>query len=215
MTPVITREVMNEAAEGMYRDNFWFGVGPNNYAKVVNYDPYADLIDQSIREKGTKSTCRISAALQPLLANEERNRLLWLLELCCTAGSKPRFRCHPRGCKSQPHPARCGNWHLRRPRGGYLQSTIEHTLVNYSNAYVWMALLGLVQGMPVFGKKPQQSQENESKSPEIVEEKVEMDAPEQQPDKAGDWSYVTGTPVAISSSGEADNENSHRTSNYW
>ena len=150
-----TREVMNNAAAMMYADNKLLGVGPNNYAGAVNYPQYAEAIDESIREKGHKvdpdykrgiveshywqmksETGLLGYVTFMLILGVTLLMALWK----ALANGHVVYRAIALGVAAGF-------------MGNYLQSTIEHTLVNYSNAYLWMTLQGALQAIPWFSRR--------------------------------------------------------------
>ena len=139
-----TREVMNEAADLMYKKNYLLGVGPNNYAFAVNDQPYADLIDESIREKGHKVDPDYKRGIVESHFWQMKSEtgllgyvsfvvilVLSVLGPSCVTNKDPLYRALMLGIVW----SFCGN---------YAQSTIEHTLVNYTNLYMWALLISLI-----------------------------------------------------------------------
>lgn len=150
-----TREVMNEAAMLMHQHRPWLGVGPNNYAEAVNYLPYSDLVDESIREKGHKIDPDYRRGIVESHYMQMRAEGGWLgygsfmavivASLVAALGRAllardPAVRAWAMGA-------------LAGLIGNYLQSQFEHTLVNYTNLYIWMTLAGGLAATPLRGDR--------------------------------------------------------------
>ena len=145
-----TREVMNETAAAMHRDHPWFGVGPNNFAEAVNWSQYAGYIDVSQREKGHKVDAHYKRGIVESHYWQMRSETGWIgfisfLAIIIISLSQSLVKAF-----SNRHP-------LQRMiafgigfglLGNYLQSMIEHTLVNNNNLALWMLLTGIVITLP-------------------------------------------------------------------
>ena len=150
-----TREVMNDAAAMMYADHKLWGVGPNNYAGAVNFPQYAEAIDESIREKGHK--------VNPDYKRGVVESHYWQMKSETGLFGYATFMLILGGSLVMAMIKACTNGQVVYRAialgvaagfaGNYLQSTIEHTLVNYSNAYLWMVLQGALQAIPWRSKR--------------------------------------------------------------
>ena len=150
-----TREVMNDAAAKMYADHQPAGVGPNNYARAVNYPKYAEAIDESIREKGHKVDPDYKRGIveSHYWQMKSETGILGYVTFLLILGASLLMALWKALFNGQVLYRAIALGVAAGFMGNYLQSSIEHTLVNYSNAYLWMTLQGALQAIPWFSRR--------------------------------------------------------------